>query len=77
MHLNEHKRSFKSSDIPSKLVNHALVMDLAPDFGMATELAAGVNTYEPRLLLEVIFTKLQPSLLYEGMTLPSEYSLLF
>ena len=74
---NEHKRSFKSGDIRSKLVNHALETDHVPDFGMATVLAAGINSYESRLLLEAIFTKLQPAPLNEAMTLPSEYSLLF
>ena len=48
-----------------------------PDFGMATVLAAGVNSYDPRLLLKAIFTKLKPAPLNEAMTLPSEYSLLF
>ena len=44
---------------------------------MATVLAAGVNNYESRLLLEGIFTKLQPAPLNEVMTLPSEYSILY
>ena len=52
--LIERKRSFKSGDIYSKLVDHAFETDHVPDYGISTVLAAEVNTYETRLLLEAI-----------------------
>ena len=75
--LKDHKRPFKTGDMRSKLVHHALETDHVPNFGKTTVLAAGIKNYESRVLLEGIFTKLQPAPLNEAMTWPSEYSILY
>ena len=72
----EHKPAFKKGNLRSKLVHHVLETDHVPDFEMMKVLASAVNRYESRVLLESIYTKLQPAPSNEAMTIPSEYSVL-
>ena len=69
------KGSLVPGDLRSKLVHYALEIDHMPYFEMMKVLASSVD--ESRMLLEGIFTKLQPALLNEAITLPLEYSILY
>ena len=73
--IKEHKWALKTGDWRSKLVHHELETDHLPNFEMTNVLASGVNQYESRVLLEGIYTKLQPIPLNEAMTFPTEYTI--
>ena len=75
--IKEHKRAFKTSDLRSKLVYHALETNHVSNFEMVKVLASGVSLYESRIFLEGVYTKLQPAPLNEAMTIPSEYTILY
>ena len=68
---------FKSGDLRSKLVYHALETDHVPNFETVKELASGVNLYKSRIFLEGIYTKLQLAPLNEAVTIPSVYTVFY
>ena len=62
LEFKEHKRAFNSDDVKSKLVCTALETDHVLNFDKVKVLGSGVKVHDIRMLLEGVFTKLQPPL---------------